>query len=358
MKADLPCTPCPRGQLSRRRFALALPLLAGLPHLAGAAAATPAGAPALARQSRELMGTRVDIAVPLSDAGTQQQADQAMERAFAEMQRLEALMSRYRADSDVARLAAAAGRQPVRVAPEVLAVLRTAQRLHQGSAGAFDPTVGALDGWHFDGAPQAVPATAEIARALRLVDGRSLVLDERAGTAYLARPGMRLDLGGVAKLPILQAGLQMLAREGVPDALVNGGGDVLVAGSNHGQPWRVGVRDPAAPQRLLGVLALQGRAVVASSGDYERGFMHQGRRLHHVLDPRTGWPTRGVHGVALLARDVDEVNGWGTALMVQGPAQAAAWSARHPGVELLVAGVDGTRWTSPGMTARLQPVAA
>ncbi|WP_313081101.1 FAD:protein FMN transferase [Pulveribacter sp.] len=358
MKADLPCTPSPRGQLSRRRFALALPLLAGLPHLAGAATAAPAGAPALARQSRELMGTRVDIAVPLSGAVTQQQADRAMERAFAEMQRLEALMSRYRPDSDVARLAAAAGRQPVRVAPEVLDVLRAAQRLHQSSAGAFDPTVGALDGWHFDGAPQAVPATAEIARALRLVDGRSLVLDERAGTAYLARPGMRLDLGGVAKLPILQAGLQMLAREGVPDALVNGGGDVLVAGSNHGQPWRVGVRDPAAPQRLLGVLALQGRAVVASSGDYERGFMHQGRRLHHVLDPRTGWPTRGVHGVALLARDVDEVNGWGTALMVQGPAQAAAWSARHPGVELLVAGVDGTRWTSPGMTARLQPVAA
>lgn len=361
MKADLPRTPSPRSPLSRRRFALALPLLAGLPHLAGAAVAAPAApaaTPALARQSRELMGTRVDIAVPLSGAVAPQQAQQAMERAFAEMQRLEALMTRYRPDSDVARVAAAAGRRPVRVAPEVLAVLRAAQRLHQGSAGAFDPTVGALDGWQFDASAQAVPATAEIARALRLVDGRALVLDEHAGTAYLARPGMRLDLGGVAKLPILQAGLQVLAAEGVADALVNGGGDVLVAGSHHGQPWRVGVRDPAAPQRLLGVLALQGRAVVASSGDYERGFVHQGQRLHHVLDPRTGWPTRGVHGVALLARGVDEVNGWGTALMVQGPARAAAWSARHPGVELLVAGADGTRWTSPGMTARLQPAVA
>ncbi|AVP58343.1 FAD:protein FMN transferase [Pulveribacter suum] len=357
MKADLPCTPSPRGQWSRRRFALALPLLAGLPHLAGAAAPAAAGAPPLARQSRELMGTRVDIAVPLSAAMGQQRADQAIERAFSEMQRLEALMSRYRTDSDVARIAAAAGRQPVAVAPEVLAVLRAAQRLHSGSAGAFDPTVGALDGWQFGGSAQAVPAPGEIARALRLVDGRALVLDERAGTAYLPRPGMRLDLGGVAKLPILQAGLQTLAREGMPDALVNGGGDVLVAGSNHGQPWRVGVRDPAAPQQLLGVLALQGRAVVASSGDYERGFMHQGRRLHHVLDPHTGWPTRGVHGVALLAREVDEVNGWGTALMVQGPAKAATWSARHPGVELLVASADGARWTSPGMTARLQPAA-
>ena len=151
-----------RAQWTRRSFALALPLLAGAPQLALAA---PAGAPAVARQSSELMGTRVDIAIPLAGAALQRDADAAMARAFAEMQRLEALMSRYRPDSEVARIGAAAGRAPVRVSPEVMAVLRTAQQLHRASAGAFDPTIGALQGWRFEPGAQAVPQAREIDRA-------------------------------------------------------------------------------------------------------------------------------------------------------------------------------------------------
>ncbi len=348
---NVDCSPLSTpARLTRRSFALALPLLAGAPHLARA---RPAGTAPVARQSRSLMGTRVDIAVPLSGGLQQQDADAAMERAFAEMQRLERLMSRYRPDSDVARIAAAAGRAAVPVAPEVMAVLQTARRLHHDSAGAFDATVGALHGWGFEPGAAKVPAAGAIARALRLVDGHGLVLDERAATAHLARPGMQLDLGGVAKLPILQLGMGTLAQAGIADVLVNGGGDVLVSGSQHGQPWRIGVRDPAAPERLLGVVALRGPAIVASSGDYERGFVQNGRLLHHVLDPHTGWPTRGVHGVALVARTVEEVNGWGTALMVQGPGRVAAWAARHPDVDVLMVDAQGARFTSPGMATRL-----
>lgn len=346
---------------SRRRFALALPLFGALAQLApGDVLASAQGIePGLLRESRVLMGTRVDLVAAVR-AGRDVDARavrQAMREAFAEMARLEGLMSRYRADSDVARIGAAAGQRAVPVAPEVMAVLRSARRLHRDSGGAFDVTIGALDGWHFEPGRESAPSPARIAQALALVDIAGLVLDERAGTAYLARPGMALDLGGVAKLPILDAGMRMLARAGVRDVLLNGGGDVLVAGSSHGRPWRVGVRDPAAPAKLLGVLEPGDGGVVASSGDYERGFVQGGRRLHHVLDPRTGWPTEGVHGVALRARSVDEVNGWGTALMVRGAADAPAWHARHPGVDVLVADAGGERWLSPGMAAALRPVA-
>lgn len=351
MQGDFAWAPQPR--LSRRRFALALPLLGALPWAAPGAAR----AQGLQRGSRVLMGTRVDIIV---DAGSGNALDlpAAIERAFAEMQRLEALWSRYRPDSTVRRIGAAAGRHPVGVDSETMAVLRSAERLYRESAGAFDPTVGALDGWHFEPGHEAMPAPAEIAQALRHVGGRSLRLDERAGTAYLARPGMALDLGGIAKLPILEAGLRVLARGGIDNALLNGGGDVLVSGRLQGRPWRVGVRDPRAPERLLGALDIEGPGVVASSGDYERGFLRSGRRLHHVLDPHTGWPTTGVHGVALLARSVEAVNGWGAALMVQGMSAAPAWSARHPQADVLMAGADGTLWRSPGMAAALRPVAA
>lgn len=354
------CMPAVGNRWTRRRFALALPLLGALAYLEPrqALAGMVEGAQPLVRASRTLMGTRVDIAAAVGNGRDAGAVQQAMLHAFAEMERLEALMSRYREGSDVARLGAAAGRHAVHVAPEVMQVLRTARRLHQESAGAFDPTVGALRGWHFEPGHEAAPAPEEIAQALRLVNARHLVLDERAGTAYLARPGMGLDLGGVAKLPILQAGLQVLERAGVTDALVNGGGDVLVMGRQHDRPWRVGVRNPSAPAQLLGVLELQGRGVVASSGDYERGFLRAGRRLHHVLNPRTGWPTEGVPGVALMAERIEDVNGWGTALMVQGAAAVPAWHADHAHVEALVASADGTRWSSPGMLAALRPVPA
>lgn len=301
------------------------------------------------------MGTQVDLVVDGVDSRT---AQHALDQAFAQMQRLEAMMSRYREDSVVRRIGAAAGKHPVAVPAEVMAVLHSAQRVYRASGGAYDPTVGALVGWRFEPGQQAVPAASELANELRRVGGLDLHLDAKAGTAFLARPGMALDLGGIAKLPILSAGLQALRREGVSNALVNGGGDVLAMGRLSGRPWRVGVRDPRSPARLLGAIAIDGDGVVASSGDYERGFVHDGRLLHHVLDPKTGWPTAGVHGVTLFARDVDAVNGWGTALMVQGPAGAPTWSAARPGSAVLSAHADGTVWQSEAMRALLLPVAA
>ena len=148
--------------------------------------------------------------------------------------------------------------------------------------------------------------------------------------------------------------MQTLRRHGVHNALLNGGGDVLLAGQLRGRPWRVGLRDPRAPSQVLGVLALQGQAIVASSGDYERFFMVQGERQHHILDPATGRPTHGPHGVSLLAQDAASVNGLGAAMMVLGGEKARALLDGRPGVQALVAGRDQSLWQTPGMTAALQ----
>ena len=153
--------PSTAGRWTRRRFALALPLLGALHHGAqGHAWAGEPSAPLLERASRPLMGTRVAIVAAAAHHGDAPALRSAMQQAFVEMERLEALLSRYRADSDVARLAAAAGRHPVAVAPEVMAVLHSAQRLHRDSGGAFDATVGALRAWRFEPGSQAVPQAA------------------------------------------------------------------------------------------------------------------------------------------------------------------------------------------------------
>lgn len=344
-------SPCSRG-LSRR-MAMALPLLGSALWHTGAAAV--AGRAESCRATRALMGTQVDIVAEGPDGPLLRHA---VDRAYAEMQRLESLMSRYQPQSVVSRIHLAAGITPVAVPPEVMAVLQSAQRVSAMSRGAFDVTVGAFKSWNFGPGDKVVPGAAELARQRPLVDASGLVLNARAGTAFLARQGMALDLGGIAKLPILEAGMNVLRCEGIENAMINGGGDVLAQGLWQGRAWRVGLRDPRSPGRLLGVVPVAGSGVVASSGDYERFFFHAGQRQHHVLNPRTGRPTSGVHGVSLVARDVAAVNGLGAALMVQGPQAGRALAQRVPGLALLVAGQDGSVWQSAAMAALLEPVAS
>ncbi len=336
----------PARNSARRRMVMALPLL-------GAAAWMPvfAAAPvATERSQRGLMGTQVDMVVHGPDA---RQLVAGMALAWQEMERQVSLMSRYRADSTVSVIGREAGRRAVAVEPEVMAVLRAAQDLAARTDGAFDATVGSLKAWHFEGGRQTLPSAAEIAAQCRLVGYRGLVLDERAGTAFLQRRGMALDLGGIAKLPILEAGMRVLRERGIEHAILNGGGDVLVAGRLHGRAWRVGVRDPRAPQQLLGVLSLEGQAIVASSGDYERFFMSQGERQHHILNPATGLPTRGPRGVTLLAKDVASVNGLGAAMMVLGNKGAQSMLKDRPQVQALMVGRDHQVWQTPGMASLL-----
>lgn len=298
------------------------------------------------RETRVLMGTRVEMVLP--DAAD---ASAATEAAWAEMQRLERLMSRYRAESLVSALHRQAGRGTVDAPPELIAVLRRAATLSERTHGGFDISVGAYDGWSFDPAAPRRPSAQELQEERRLVNHRDVQI--QGPRVRLARPGMRIDLGGVAKLPILQAGMQALERHGIRHAMLNGGGDVLTRGQLHGQDWRVGLRDPRAPEKLLGVVTLRD-GCVASSGDYERTFQQGGRRYHHVLDPRTGWPTEGVRGVALIARDADTVNGIGASVMVSGPVRGLDLMASLPGVDSLLVDAGGEIHTRGRVAQRLQ----
>jgi thiamine biosynthesis lipoprotein len=298
------------------------------------------------------MGTAVEIGAEGAEAGV---LHRAVDAAFREMGRLIDMMSHYDPRSVVSAIGDAAGSRPVAAPPELMAVLGMAQRLAARTAGAFDVTVGALAGWRFGRGETRVPPPDEIAAQLPLVDYRKLVLDERAGTAFLAAAGMRLDLGGIAKAYILRAGLGVLERAGIARAIVNGGGDVVLAGGGDGPPWRVGVRDPRSPANFVGVLEVT-RGFVLASGDYERYFIKDGRRYHHVLDPRTGYPATGARGATLLGGELEAVNGLSVAAMVLGREAGAALAAATPGVDGLIVDAKGS-WMSPGFRARLAPEA-
>ena len=332
-------------QLRRRRVALALPLLA-----CGLVVPSVQASADVHQSSQILMGTRVDLTLPGNDSAA---LAAAAATAFAEMSRLADMMSRYRSTSVLSAINLMAGLQPVPVPLELMQVLRMARQAARTSGGAFDSTVGSLRDWDFDPQHPSMPSPQKIAAQLSLVDQKhGLVLDERAGTAYLTKRGMRMDLGGIAKLPILQAGLRQLQNRGVSNAMINGGGDVLVMGQLNGRPWRVGLRDPRQPSQLLGVVSLS-QGFVAASGDYERFMVQGGKRLHHILDPKTGYPSTGPHGVTLISEQLELINGLGTALMVAGAEAGRTRVANTPGLDALIVDADRSLWLSPGMAQRL-----
>jgi thiamine biosynthesis lipoprotein len=294
------------------------------------------------------MGTVVEVVAEGADEAA---ARAAVEAAYREMNRLSDLMNHYDARSVVSAINDAAGVRAVAAPPELMAVLAMAQRVSQRTRGAFDATIGGLRGWRFRPDDPHMPEATEIARQLPLVNWREVALDENAGTAMLKKQGMRLDLGGIAKIYILDAGAEAIERAGAARALVNGGGDVVAR--SKGAPWRVGVRDPRAPHKLLGALELR-RGIVASSGDYERYFERGGRRYHHILDPRTGHPSQGPRGVTLVAERLEAVNGLGVAIMVLGKEEGVRLVEATPGLDALIADRDGSVWMTKGMRARLK----
>jgi FAD:protein FMN transferase len=332
---------------SRRRFAIATAMgacLAGWP-IAGQSRAKPVRR----RESRPLMGTQVDIAAVADDPVRLHTAQAA---AFDRMSRLVSMMSHYEATSRVAAINLAAGLQPIPIEQDLMQVLAMAQRVSERSGGAFDVTIGSVGRWHFDPQHPQMPSPGHIAAHLSVVGWRNLVLDDRGGTAYLTRRGARIDLGGIAKLPILQAGLDTLRQHGITDALINGGGDVVAMTAPASRPWRVGIRDPRQPDRLLAALDVRD-GFVASSGDYERFFVRNGKRYHHVLDPKTGYPTQGPHGVTLVGRDLASVNGLGAAAMVLAESAGRDLIRSTPDVDALIAGSDGSLWSTPQLRQRL-----
>jgi len=250
----------------------------------------------------------------------------------ASVQRVDAQMSPWKRESDLARLNQAAPDHWVSLPPEMLAVLARALQIARLSAGAFDPTVGALvDAWGFGAArEQPDPAAIEAARGAAAAAGHTqLELDEAAGRVRKHAP-MQLDLCGIAKGYAVDCMAAVLRRHGVAHALAALDGELRAVGSQAGgQPWPVALESPEPGRRAVqGVIELQDLAV-ATSGDYRRFWQVGEARLAHTMDPRRGAPlNNAVASVTVLAEDCMDADAWATALLVAGPGEGLALAQR------------------------------
>lgn len=247
----------------------------------------------------------------------------ALDAVFERLRGIEATMSANADGTVVAAINAGAGVAPVTAPDDVRYVLGKALSYSALSGGAFDPTIGpVVKLWNIGMDGERVPSPEEIAAALPLVDASAVAADDAAGTVFLRRAGMLLDLGAIAKGYAADEAARILLEHRVKAAVIDLGGNVKVVGKKpDGSPWRIGIQDPFDDRGArIGVAELEGGATVVTSGVYERYFIgDDGEHYHHILDPATGYPVRnGLASVTVISSSSIDADGLSTTLFSLG----------------------------------------
>lgn len=287
------------------------------------AAASPATGPKRVALDDHAMGTTVSIATFTTDAMSEEVLRPKLQKALDEIRRLQGLMTTWTDTSEISKINAAAGKEAVAVGPETFAVIQKSLWIGKESGGLFDISFEAMKGlWKFDeGAEDRIPAREAIDQARKLIDYRQITIDEKARTVKLGKPGMRINLGGIAKGYAIDAAARVLKSEGVESFFAQAGGDLYVSGKKpDGSRFKVGIRDPRGKSvtDYFALLEVEDHAF-STAGDYERTFVKDGKRYHHIIDPRTGYPATASRSVTVWARDAHTADAIDDAIFLLGP---------------------------------------
>ncbi|PHN06014.1 FAD:protein FMN transferase [Flavilitoribacter nigricans] len=264
-----------------------------------------------------LMGSRFVISVVGQD---QTVAEQQIDAAVAEIQRIEHLISSWDETSQTSEINRQAGIAPVKVDTELLELIRRSQKISEITQGAFDISFGSIDKeiWHFDGTMTALPAPDVAKQSVRLINYRNIILDEAAQTIFLKDAGMRIGFGAIGKGYAAEKAKAVLVDAGVTDGIVNAGGDLTVWGHQpDGSPWTIGIANPENKLDAFSYLEISNSAVV-TSGNYEKFVEIDGKRYTHIIDPRTGYPVSGLKSVTIICPNAEMADALATSVFVLG----------------------------------------
>ena len=316
-----------------------------------ASAPVPPPEPVLVKRAQMHMGTVVSITAV---APAKDMADAAAAAGFAEIRRLEGLLSTWIPDSELSQLNAAAGRARVSLSPETFALLERSIEIAGLTGGAFNIAVGpVLRAWGF-GKAERVPSDEELAVLRPLIDLDQLSLNPVAHDAFLARPGMSVDVGGIGKGFAADLAVAAMQSAGARAGIVALSGDIKTFGRPpDGERFVFGIQHPRRPDAVLGTLELHDEAI-STAGDYERYFEEDGVRYHHILDPDTLRPAQASQSVTIVAREGVMADGLDTGIFVLGPERGMELIERVPDVEGVIVDRDGRVRVSSGLKGRFR----
>jgi len=295
------------------------------------------------------MGTVIEITLIGED---EESAEKAALQAFQEIKRIEHLMSPWIESSDVSRINRSAGQECVKVSPETIEVIKKAKEISELSEGGFDITVGPLTQlWRMAREKGIPPSTKELKKNFDLVNFRYVMVNPE-GNVLLKKRGMAIDLGGIAKGYAVDKAFEFLRTLGYKNLIVNAGGDLRVGGSKFDQPWLIGIQDPRASQKIMARISVSDTAI-ATSGDYEKFFIYQGKRYHHILDPRNGFPAEGCQSVTIICKEGTRADALATAVFVLSPEKGYSLCQKLEGLGCLIVGKEGKIIFSPILKDRI-----
>ena len=269
------------------------------------------------KHSQKLMGNRFEITVVASNAHW---ANEKIMLAVAEIQRIERLLTTYNEESETCQINRYAGIRPVEVSPEVFQLIKRSLRISALTDGAFDISYGSLDKslWNFNTQMTSLPSPERAKEMVRLINYRNIILNEEDSSVLLKEKGMRIGFGGIGKGYAAEMAKALLQKEGVQSGIVNASGDLTTWGKQaNGEPWTIGIANPnnaALPFSYMNITDM----AVATSGNYEKFVLINGKKYSHTINPATGLPVTGIKSVTIISPNAEIADAMATPVTIMG----------------------------------------
>ena len=291
-----------------------------------------------------IMGTVIRVEVWHERADVRQQG---IDSVLEEMERVNRLMSPYIEESQLSKINQYAHEGPVEIDPDLFEVIEKSLEISELSHGAFDITYASV-GHLFNYRKEIKPNEDEIEKAKTFIDYKNVILDKEQSTVSFLKQGVKIDLGGIAKGFAVDQSINRLKEQGIKHALVSAGGDTRLLGDRRGRAWLVGIRDPENKEEVIAMLPLQDEAL-STSGDYERFFVEDDVKYHHIIHPSTGKSASKVRSVSILAQDSMTSDALSTSVFVMGAAKGLELLNQLEGIEGVIVDQKGKLYYSQGL---------
>jgi FAD:protein FMN transferase len=292
-----------------------------------------------------LMGNQFQITVVAND---ETWAEQRIDMVVEEIRRIERILTTFKDDSETNLVNRNAGIQPVRVSEEVFKLIERSIRISEFTQGAFDISYGSIDKrlWNFDKNMTSLPDAKLAKKMVRLINYRNIILDPEKQTVFLKEKGMRIGFGGIGKGYAAEMAKAVMKAAGVTSGVVNASGDLAAWGTQpDGKPWTVGIVHPDAAHLPFSYMNITDKAV-ATSGNYEKYVMIDGKRYSHTIDPRTGLPVRGIKSVTIISPNAELCDALATPVTIMGVKAGLHLINQLKGIACIIIDDDNHLYTS------------
>lgn len=298
-------------------------------------------------KSLKLMGTRFDITVVSSNEDIGQIN---IDEATAEIKRIEALISAWNPDSQTSLINRNAEIRPVKVSSELFELIKRAKQISELTDGAFDISFASIDEvWKFDGSMKRKPTDEELEKSIAKVGYQKIILNEKNQSVFLKEKGMKISFGAIGKGYAADRAKALLISKQVVGGIINAAGDLTTWGTKaNGEKWLIGIADPLSKEKIFSWLPVV-ESSVATSGDSEKFVVFNGIKYAHIIDPRTGHPSRGINSVSIFAKSAELCDALATAVFIMGVESGLALINQLGGTEIILVDSNNKVYKSSGI---------